>query len=88
MDLSLEQSMPGKLSLQLGYVGTRGMRLPVFLDANLVGQKPHGVATIPVQDASNNMTKAITVPVYQPTDRRNTAAVQLQYGFQRGQHLV
>ena len=33
MDLSLEQSMPGKLSLQLGYVGTRGMRLPVFLDA-------------------------------------------------------
>ena len=31
-----EQALPGKISLQLGYVGTRGMRLPVFLDANLV----------------------------------------------------
>ena len=38
--------MPGKMSLQVGYVGTRGMRLPVFLDANLVGQTPHGMRNL------------------------------------------
>ena len=80
MNLSLEQSLPGKLSLQVGYVGTRGMRLPVFLDAELVGQAPHGLATYLVQDANNNITKTITVPVYLPTDRRpalNSAGQQL-----------
>ncbi len=80
MNLSLEQSLPGKLSLQVGYVGTRGMRLPVFLDAELVGQTPHGQATYLVQDGSNNITKTITVPVYLPTDRRpalNSAGQQL-----------
>jgi hypothetical protein len=80
MNLSLEQSLPGKLSLQLGYVGTRGMRLPVFLDAELVGQTPHGQATYLVQDANNNITKTFTVPVYLPTDRRpalNSAGQQL-----------
>ena len=40
MDLSVEQALPGKMSLSVGYVGTRGMRLPVFLDANLIGQTP------------------------------------------------
>ncbi len=69
-NLSVEQSLPGKLSLQVGYVGTRGMRLPVFLDSNLVGQTPHGLASYAVQDASNNLVKTITVPVYLPTDRR------------------
>ncbi len=80
MNLSLEQSLPGKLSLQVGYVGTRGMRLPVFLDAELVGQSPHGLATYLVQDANNNITKTITAPVYLPTDRRpalNSAGQQL-----------
>ena len=33
------------------------MRLPVFLDANLIGQTPHGIATYNVQDATNNVTK-------------------------------
>ena len=42
MNLCVEQSLPGKLSLSVGYVGTRGMRLPVFLDAQLIGQKPSG----------------------------------------------
>ncbi|MGA3131650.1 MAG: carboxypeptidase regulatory-like domain-containing protein [Terracidiphilus sp.] len=80
MNLSLEQSLPGKLSLQLGYVGTRGMRLPVFLDAELVGQTPSGLGTYLVQDANNNITKTITVPVYRPADRRpalNSAGQQL-----------
>ncbi len=81
MNLSVEQSLPGKLSLQVGYVGTRGMRLPVFVDSNLIGQKPSGMATYTVQDATNTVTKTITVPVYLPTDRRNTALSSFNTGF-------
>jgi hypothetical protein len=81
MNLSLEQALPGKLSLQVGYVGTRGMRLPVFIDANLVGQKPHGLASYPVQDANNNIIKTMTVPVYLPSDRRNTALSSFNTGY-------
>ena len=84
MNLSVEQSMPGKMSLQLGYVGTRGMRLPIFVDANLLGQKPHGMATYNVQNASNVVTQQITVPVYLPTDRRN----QLLSSFNTGESVA
>jgi hypothetical protein len=88
MNMSVEQALPGKMSLQLGYVGTRGMRLPVFVDANLLGQTPHGSATYTVQNASNVVTQTITVPVYLPTDRRNHLAVELQHRRERSQHLV
>jgi hypothetical protein len=74
MDLSVEQALPGKLSLTVGYVGTRGMRLPVFLDANLIGRTPHGLRSYNVLDASNNLIKQITVPVYLPTDRNYQVA--------------
>ena len=81
MNLSVEQALPGKMSLQVGYVGTRGMRLPVFLDANLVGQTPHGIRTFYVQDANNNITKTMTVPYYLPTDRINTSLTSYNTGF-------
>jgi hypothetical protein len=80
-DLSIEQAMPGKMSLTVGYVGTRGMRLPVFVDANLIGQKPSGVRSYNVLDSSNNLIKQITVPVYRPTDRRNTSLATYNTGF-------
>jgi hypothetical protein len=70
MDLSVEQLLPGGLSLQVGYVGTRGMRLPVFVDAQLIGQKPHGIKTYNIVDANGNLVKQMTVPVYLPSDRR------------------
>lgn len=81
MNLSVEQALPGKLSLQIGYVGTRGMRLPVFVDANLVGVKPSGLASYAVQDTSNAVTKIMTVPVYLPTDRRNQSLSSFNTGF-------
>ncbi|HEV2322622.1 MAG TPA: TonB-dependent receptor [Terracidiphilus sp.] len=79
-NLSVEQAMPAKISLQVGYVGTRGMRLPVFIDANLLGQKPSGMATYTVQDAGNNVTRTMTVPVYLPTDRRNQSLSSFNTG--------
>jgi len=81
MNLSVEQAMPGKMSLSVGYVGTRGMRLPVFVDANLIGRTPSGLRTYLNQDANNNITGEITVPVYLPTDRRNTALSSFNTGF-------
>jgi hypothetical protein len=80
-DLSVEQALPGKMSLSVGYVGTRGMRLPVFVDANLVGQTPHGIKTYAVQDANNNVISTLTVPVYLPSDRRNTSLATFNTGF-------
>jgi hypothetical protein len=47
----------------------------------LIGQTPHGVSTYVVQDANNNVTKTITVPVYLPNDRRNTALSSFNTGF-------
>jgi hypothetical protein len=81
MNMSVEQALPGKMSLQVGYVGTRGMRLPVFIDANLVGKTPSGSRTYTVQDANNNVTKEFTVPVYLPTDRRNQLLSSFNTGF-------
>jgi hypothetical protein len=80
MNLSVEQSLPGKMSLQVGYVGTRGMRLPVFVDANLLGKTPSGERTYTVQDANNNITQEFTVPVYLPSDRRNTSLSSFNTG--------
>jgi hypothetical protein len=80
-NLSVEQAFPGRLSLQVGYVGTRGMRLPVFVDSNLIGVKPSGLASYPVQDASNAITQIITVPVYLQSDRRNTGLSSFNTGF-------
>ncbi len=74
MSLSVEQAMPGKMSLTVGYVGTRGMRLPVFVDANLVGHAKSGVRTYDLMSGANNtgdVIKQITVPVYLTTDRNN-----------------
>ncbi len=82
--LSVEQALPGKLSLTVGYVGTRGMRLPVFVDANLIGQKPSGTRTYNVLTSvatGASLVKQITVPVYLPTDRRNTTLAAFNTGF-------
>jgi hypothetical protein len=82
-DLSVEQSLPGKMSLSIGYVGTRGMRLPVFIDANLLGKTPSGLRTYNVQDINNNVTSQITVPVYLPTDRINQSIATYNTGFSK-----
>ncbi len=82
-DLSVEQQLPGKMSLSVGYVGTRGMRLPVFVDANLLGQTPHGLRSYNVLDINNNVTRQLTVPVYLPTDRINQSIATYNTGFSK-----
>ncbi len=57
------------------------MRLPVFLDANLIGQTPHGLRSYNVLDANNNLIKQLTVPFYLPTDRNNQTLSSYNTGF-------
>jgi len=84
MELAVEQALPGKMSLSLGYIGTRGMRLPVFLDAQLIGQTPHGVRSYNVLDANNNVVRQMTVPVYLTTDRSYQSATTPLSSFNTG----
>ncbi len=78
-DLALEESLPWKTSLSIGFVGSRGLRLPVFMDANLVGQTPHGLRSFNVTDKGT--TNLVTVPYYLATDRINPALTSINAGF-------
>ena len=80
-ELTVEQALPGKMSMSVGYVGSRSLRLPVFLDANLIGQTPHGSRSYNILDNSGNLIKQITVPVYLRTDRINTSLQTYNTGF-------
>lgn len=81
MELGVEQALPGKMSLSVGYVGTRGMRLPIFVDANLVGQTPHGERSYDVLNANKALVEQLTVPVYLVSDRRIPALQSYNTGF-------
>lgn len=80
-ELSVERALPGKMSFSVGYVGSRSLRLPVFLDANLIGQTPHGSRSYNILDSSSKLVQQITVPVYLPSDRRNSALQSYNTGF-------
>jgi hypothetical protein len=80
-EFGIEQALPGKMSLAIGYVGTRGMRLPIFVDANLIGRTPTGAKTYNVVDASNNVIRQLTVPVYRIQDRAIPSLQSYNTGF-------
>ncbi|MDE1176654.1 MAG: TonB-dependent receptor [Edaphobacter sp.] len=65
MDLGIEQQLPGHISLSISYVGTRGMRLPYFIDANL----PHTnlTRTYTVTNTAGVAQSTVTVPFYSNT---------------------
>ncbi len=79
-DFSIEQQLPGKIALSVGYVGSRALRLPVFVDANLIGQTPHGLRTYSVTNNAGRLS-TLTEPFYLPTDRANQALGSLNTGF-------
>jgi Carboxypeptidase regulatory-like domain len=80
LDLAVEQALPGNMSLSIGYVGSRALRLPVFTDANLVGQPPHGLRSFNIT-YPNGTTSLVTVPYYLATDRINQALASINAGF-------
>ncbi len=66
IDLAVEQQLPGHISLTVAYVGTRGMRLPYFIDAN----QPHTTLTRTYNihtSVNGPVTSTVTVPFYSNT---------------------
>lgn len=77
-DLSVEQQLPLRSTLSIGYVGTRGMRLPVFVDTNV--DPVNGVITNrPYFYQGPNGVESITVPIY--TKRLYTTTSSVLTGF-------
>lgn len=61
-DLAIERELPGKLNLSVSFVGARGLRLPVFVDANLPA--PDSTRTFVVLNSTNAVTSQFTVPFF------------------------
>jgi hypothetical protein len=61
-DLAYERELPGNMSFTVSYVGSRGLRLPTFVDANL--PPPDTTASYELQDASGNNVRTFTVPFF------------------------
>ena len=60
MDLGVEQELPLHSSLSLAYVGTRGLRLPYFIDVNQPA--PTTTRTYDVYNTAGVRTQQVTVP--------------------------
>jgi hypothetical protein len=60
-DLSVEQELPFHTSLTISYVGTRGMRLPYFIDSNL--PRSNQTRTYTITEANGSVSN-VTVPFY------------------------
>src|SRR6266568_932761 len=76
-DLALDQELPGRVGISLGYVGNRGMRLPRFIDTNVAPAT--ATKTYDIVDSTGSNLEAITVPWY--TSRVTTNTASLLTGF-------
>jgi len=65
MDLAVEQQLPAHISLSISYVGTRGMRLPYFIDANL--PQTNLTRTYTITNSTGVAQSTVTVPFYSNT---------------------
>jgi len=65
IDLAVEQQLPGNISFSISYIGTRGMRLPYFIDANL--PRTTLTKTYDVISSTGATQSTITVPFYAST---------------------
>ncbi len=89
MNLSVEQALPGQMSLQRRLRGHPRLRLPVFLDSNLVGQTPQRRAQLQRARCQQAISSSnLRCPSICPSDRLNTSLASYQHRLQRGQHLV
>ncbi len=76
-DVTLEQQLPGKMSLSIGWVGNRAMRLPVFIDTNLA--RATQTRTYDIVNGQGQTQSTVTVPFY--TDRVTPDTGSLLTGF-------
>jgi Carboxypeptidase regulatory-like domain len=75
-DLAVEQELPFHSSLTIGYVGTRGMRLPIFVDSNV---DQTSAITRPYYYFGPAGTQPINIPIYTKRLSNNTGSVLTGY---------
>ena len=61
-DVTVEKQLPGRMSVSAGWLFSRGLRLPVFSDANIAPST--STHTYAVLNAANGLQQDITVPWY------------------------
>jgi hypothetical protein len=71
-DLAVEQQLPLHSSLTLSYVGTRGMRLPIYVDTNV---DPTSAITRPYYYQGPAGIQTVTIPIYTRRISNNTGSV-------------
>jgi hypothetical protein len=77
IDVSLEEQLPGNMTVSVGWVANRGMRLPVFIDTNLAPATT--TKTYDVTNSTGVTQSTITEPFY--TTRVTAADAQILTGF-------
>jgi len=77
LDLTVEQELPGKMTMSLGWVANRGMRLPIFIDTNVAPATT--THTYDVVNTSGTTTNTVTLPWY--TSRVTAADASVLTGF-------
>jgi hypothetical protein len=76
-NLTIEQQVPGRMTLSLGYVGSRALHLPIFIDTNVAPAT--GTRTYNLYNGSGTQTGSFTLPFY--TSRITTADASINTGF-------
>jgi hypothetical protein len=71
-DLAVEQQLPLHSTFSIGYVGTRGMRLPIYVDTNV---DPTSAITRPYYYQTAGSSVPITIPIYTRRISNNTGSV-------------
>jgi hypothetical protein len=72
-DLAVDQELPGRIALSVGYVGNRGMRLPRFIDTNVAAATT--THTYDIVDSAGVTQSKVTVPWYSQRVSYNTASL-------------
>jgi hypothetical protein len=76
-DVTVEQQLPGGISGSVAYVVSRGLHLPIFVDANLAPST--STKSYDILNASGATTQTYTVPLY--TSRIDTGTGIINVGY-------
>ena len=78
-DLTIERELPGNMSLSAGWLFSRGLHLPVFVDTNLgpaIGTKNYALL-----QPNGTLAQTVTVPWYPAGDRINNSTGDILTGY-------
>jgi hypothetical protein len=78
-EITVERELPGQLSASVAYVVSRGLHLPIFVDANIAPTT--ATKTYDILDSSGATAQTYTVPFYASNTRidKNTGGIFVGY---------